>query len=105
LNFLSSSAKSNKIYIISILKKKKKKETGGFLSSRPRVYKVSSRTARAIQRNPVSTKQNKTKQNNNKKNPSKLTHLAYQTANPILMKQKGKKYNTEISMYPLTPTP
>jgi hypothetical protein len=33
------------------------------------VYKVSSRTARAIQRNPVLKKQNKTKQNkkNNKK--------------------------------------
>jgi hypothetical protein len=32
------------------------------------VCKVSSRTARAIQRNPVSKNQNKTKQNNNKKN-------------------------------------
>jgi hypothetical protein len=30
------------------------------------VYKVSSRTARSIQRNPVSKKQNKTKQNKNK---------------------------------------
>jgi hypothetical protein len=29
------------------------------------VYKVSSRTARATQRNPVSKKQNKTKNNNN----------------------------------------
>jgi hypothetical protein len=36
------------------------------------VYRVSSRTARATQRNPVSKKQNKTKQNNNnnKKDPS-----------------------------------
>jgi hypothetical protein len=31
------------------------------------VYKVSSRTARAIQRNPVSTKQKPKKQNNKKK--------------------------------------
>jgi hypothetical protein len=31
------------------------------------VYKVSSRRARATQRNPVSKKQNKTKQNKNKK--------------------------------------
>jgi hypothetical protein len=31
------------------------------------VYKVSSRTARAIQRNPVSKKQNKTKQTNKQK--------------------------------------
>jgi hypothetical protein len=31
------------------------------------IYRVSSRTARATQRNPVSEKQNKTKQNNNNK--------------------------------------
>jgi hypothetical protein len=31
------------------------------------IYKVSSRTARAIQRNPVSKKQNKTKQKKKKK--------------------------------------
>jgi hypothetical protein len=36
------------------------------------IYKVSSRTARAIQRNPVSkTKQNKTKQKNKNKNKKK----------------------------------
>jgi hypothetical protein len=38
------------------------------------VYKVSSRTARAIQRNPVlknKTKQNKTKQNKTKQNKTK----------------------------------
>jgi hypothetical protein len=35
-------------------------EAGGFLSSRP--ARVSSRTARAIQRNPVSKNKNKTKQ-------------------------------------------
>jgi hypothetical protein len=37
------------------------------------VYKVSSRTARATQRNPVSnkTKQNKTKQNKTKQNKTK----------------------------------
>jgi hypothetical protein len=49
-------------------------EAGGFLRLRPTslVYKVSSRTARAIQRNPVSknnkTKQNKTKQTNKQTN-------------------------------------
>ena len=36
-------------------------EAGRFLSSGPLIYKVSSRTARAILRNPVS--KNKTKQN------------------------------------------
>jgi hypothetical protein len=37
------------------------------------VYKVSSRTARAIQRNPVSkTKQNKTKQNKTKQKDTKM---------------------------------
>jgi hypothetical protein len=41
-------------------------EAGGFLSSRPAlVYKVSSRTARAIQRNPVK----KTNKQTNKQNP------------------------------------
>jgi hypothetical protein len=35
------------------------------------VYKVSSRTARAIQRNPVSKKQNKTKQNKTKQKVKK----------------------------------
>jgi hypothetical protein len=35
------------------------------------VYRVSSRTARAIQRNPVSEKQNKTKQNKTKQNKTK----------------------------------
>jgi hypothetical protein len=35
------------------------------------VYKVSSRTARATQRNPVSKKQNKTKQNKTKQNKTR----------------------------------
>jgi hypothetical protein len=42
------------------------------------VYRVSSRTARAIQRNPVSknkTKQNKTKQNKTKQNKTKKEKL------------------------------
>jgi hypothetical protein len=34
-------------------------ETGGFLSSRSLVYRVSSRTARATQRNPVLKKRKK----------------------------------------------
>jgi hypothetical protein len=46
-------------------------EAGGFLSSRPSlVYKVSSRTARATQRNPVSKKNPKTKQNKQTKKPN-----------------------------------
>jgi hypothetical protein len=40
------------------------------------VYKVSSRTARAIQRNHVSKKQNKTKQNKTKQNKTK-TKIMY----------------------------
>jgi hypothetical protein len=45
-------------------------EAGGFLSSRPASldYKVSSRTARATQRNPVSKKKPK------KQNPNKQTN-------------------------------
>jgi hypothetical protein len=35
------------------------------------VYRASSRTARATQRNPVSIKQNKTKQNKTKQNKTK----------------------------------
>jgi hypothetical protein len=35
------------------------------------VYRVSSRTARTAQRNPVSEKQNKTKQNKTKQNKTK----------------------------------
>jgi hypothetical protein len=57
-------------------------EAGGFLSSRP-LYKVSSWTARAIQRNPISTKQNKTKQNKKQKTKNK--------------KQKTKKENCLVN--------
>jgi hypothetical protein len=49
-------------------------EAGGFLSSRPGhsdltglVYRVSSRTARAVQRNPVSKNQKKKKKKKTKK--------------------------------------
>jgi hypothetical protein len=49
------------------------------------VYKVSSRTARATQRNPVSTKQNKTKQNKTKPKPKK------QIKNKQTNKQTNKK--------------
>jgi hypothetical protein len=49
-------------------------EAGEFLSLRPAlVYRVSSRTARATQRNPVS--KNKTKQNKTKQNKTKQTGL------------------------------
>jgi uncharacterized protein (DUF2252 family) len=40
------------------------------------VYRVSSRTARAIQRNPVLKKQ-KNKNNNNKKNPQKKKDIRF----------------------------
>jgi hypothetical protein len=43
---------------------------------------VSSRTARATQRNPVSTKQNKTKQNKTKQNKTTKTMYIYE--NPIM---------------------
>jgi hypothetical protein len=46
------------------------------------VYRVSSRTARATQRNPVSTKQNKTKQNKTKQNKTTKTMYIYE--NPIM---------------------
>jgi hypothetical protein len=49
------------------------------------VYRVSSRTARAIQRNPVS-KQNKTKQNKTKQNKTKQT----KQKNPKNQKKKKK---------------
>jgi hypothetical protein len=45
------------------------------------VYKVSSRTARAIQRNPVS--KNKTKQNKTKQNKTKQTNK--QTTTPLIL--------------------
>ena len=50
-------------------------ETGGFLNSRPEaslVYKMSSRTARAIQRNPVLKNNNTTKQANKNKQTKRL---------------------------------
>jgi hypothetical protein len=57
-------------------------EAGRFLSSRLLVYKVSSRTARAIQRNPVSENKNKNKtkqkqkqKNNKKRGPFKRLPL------------------------------
>jgi hypothetical protein len=49
------------------------------------VYRVSSRTAGAIQRNTVSKKQNKTKQNKQTKNTQKKP--------PQQQKQKRKKKN------------
>jgi hypothetical protein len=43
------------------------------------VYRVSSRTARVIQRNPVSKKQNKTKQNKTKQNKTKQNQTTIAT--------------------------
>jgi hypothetical protein len=50
-------------------------EAGRFLSSRPaRSYRVSSRTARATQRNPVSKIQNKTNKKQKKNQTNKKIH-------------------------------
>jgi hypothetical protein len=43
------------------------------------VYKVSSRTARGIQRNPVLKEQNKTKQNKTKQNKTKKSKYLFKT--------------------------
>jgi hypothetical protein len=52
------------------------------------VYKVISRTARAIQKNPVSKKQNKTKQN--KKKPNKTTTTTKTQKNSFKLRQLQK---------------
>jgi hypothetical protein len=51
------------------------------------VYRVSSRTARATQRKPISEKQNKTKQNKNKKIPKqqKKSFLSFYIATSGLL--------------------
>jgi hypothetical protein len=46
-------------------------EAGGFLSLRPTVYRVSSRTARTTQRNPISKKKKTQNNNNNNNNNNK----------------------------------
>jgi hypothetical protein len=56
------------------------------------VYKVSSRTARATQRNPFSTKQNKTKQNKTKQNKNNV-----QENNNKINKQK--QYSALSNIY------
>jgi hypothetical protein len=50
-------------------------EAGGFLSSRPAWSRVSSRTARAIQRNPVSKSKTKPTNQQTNKNPSVIKKL------------------------------
>jgi hypothetical protein len=57
------------------------------------VYKVSSRTARAIQRNPVSKKQNKTKQNKTKQNKTKQSKAKQSKAKQSKAKQSKAKQN------------
>jgi hypothetical protein len=52
------------------------------------VYRVSSRTARAIQRNPVSKKQNKTKQNKDNVGPALLRQSLKVSLNYMKMSQK-----------------
>jgi hypothetical protein len=57
-------------------------EAGGFLSSRPAlVYRVSYRTARAIQRSPVSKNKNKNKKQN--KDTDRKPENKYQRLRPI----------------------
>jgi hypothetical protein len=55
------------------------------------VYKVSSRTARAIKRNPVSKKQNKTKQKNSTTNTTN-NKTNKQTKTCVTLLQRGKIY-------------
>jgi hypothetical protein len=50
-------------------------EAGGFLSSRPAWSRVSSRTARAIQRNPVSKKKQKQKPKQTNKGAGEMAQL------------------------------
>jgi hypothetical protein len=57
------------------------------------VYRVSSRTARAIQRNPVSknkTKQNKTKQNKTKQTKNPTQTFWHKPLVPVLGRQRQK---------------
>jgi hypothetical protein len=63
-------------------------EAGRFLSSRPAWSRVSSRTARVIQRNPVSKKQNKTKQKTkqNRKTRRKRKNSKFSTYFFIMLK-------------------
>jgi hypothetical protein len=73
-------------------------EAGGFLSSRPAwSRKVSSRTARAIQRKPVLKKQNKTKQNKTKTKTKTKNKTNKQ-------KTKTKKWTTFLILiqYPIS---
>jgi hypothetical protein len=59
------------------------------------IYKVNSRTARAIQRNPVSknkTKQNKTKQNKTKQNKTKHNKTKQLAKCLLLSRAFGYKY-------------
>jgi hypothetical protein len=55
--------------LIPVLKRQRQADLCEFKASL--VYRVNFRTARATQRNPVSTKQNKTKQNKTKQNKTK----------------------------------
>jgi hypothetical protein len=59
------------------------------------VYKVSFRTARAIQRNPVSKKQNKTKQNKTKQNTGKHNQTGKRIAESTPRPKIGSRNNKE----------
>jgi hypothetical protein len=63
------------------------------------VYKVSFRTARAIQRNPVlktkQTKQNKTKQNKTKQNKTEIGEFSYSELKLYVEATEGKKKKTQ----------
>jgi hypothetical protein len=66
-------------------------EAGGFLSSRPAWSRVSSRTVRAIQRNPVSKNKNK---NKNKKKRKKRIRVIGKN----LKKKKKKRTSRQVSI-------
>jgi hypothetical protein len=68
------------------------------------VYKVSSRTARAIQRNPVSKNQKKkkpttTKKKNDKTKPITLKHIEVGQDKPTKEKAQEKAQNKETHLF------
>jgi hypothetical protein len=73
-------------------------EEGEFLSS-SLIYRVSSRTARATQRNPVS-KKNKTNQTNNNNNKTKQNKKTKQKQNKTKTKQNKIKINCKLNQNP-----
>ena len=66
-------------------------EAGGFLSSRPAGLQSEARTARAIQRNPVSKKPNPKNKQTNKKRKKRKNQIQNKNKNKNKTKQNNKK--------------